>query len=170
MWWLGLVAADIMEERWQLGSGKRGEGDGAGREERETLEREERDRETLRLFFLFYYNDYSASIFIVPSRVASKVNYLIYSHLLLFFPLLYLSLIWTDDDGDGGRVAALDGDTVDITPPSSISATSRWIICHVGALSSGSVLMTVASFISGLVELGELRRPAPCPPIPAAPA
>ena len=38
----------------RLGFGEKGEGDGAGREEREMLERErgERDREALRLFFL----------------------------------------------------------------------------------------------------------------------
>ena len=52
--WLGLGAAAMVEERWRLGIRERGEGDGAGREEREMLERErgERDREALRLFFL----------------------------------------------------------------------------------------------------------------------
>ena len=44
MRWLGLGAAAMVEERWRLGFGERGEGDGAGREERETLEREGGER------------------------------------------------------------------------------------------------------------------------------
>ena len=67
---LGLGAAAMVEERWRLGFGERGEGDGTGREERDTLKRErrERDREALKLFFLDC-NDYIASLLIVLGRL-----------------------------------------------------------------------------------------------------
>ena len=69
---LGLGAVAMVEERWWLGFGERGEGDGVGREERETLERERegRDREALRLFFLDR-NDYIASLLIVLGKLVS---------------------------------------------------------------------------------------------------
>ena len=57
----------------RLGFGERGEGDGAGREERETLERERRGIwKPLGCSFLIL-DDYNASVFIVLSRLASYV-------------------------------------------------------------------------------------------------
>jgi len=63
----------MVEERWRLGFGERGEEDGAGREERETLERERERRgigKPLGCSFLIP-DDYNASVFIVSCRLAS---------------------------------------------------------------------------------------------------